>query len=213
MAIVNIGKTWHLRYLESYIALFLERKELSSPEKVRNSQNIKNAIEHAEGAINHPKLLTPQEKAVIKDFLLELKSTYETCLTKVGNCKYLCEIIGDSNWEDELIVLKSRIEGTFLPKIQEMASSRTSEVQTDNAGETPVSLREFISNYCEHVPKNLLESRVKSLQSLAQRKHITLKHAGKWKSGQSKKYQPNYLISNWETFRKTLISLPKLKQS
>jgi len=83
----------------------------------------------------------------------------------------------------------------------------------DKAGKTPVTLREFMSHYCEPVSKNMLESRVKSLQGLAQRKVLTLKHTGKWKSGQSKKYLPDYLISNWETFRKKLISLPKLKQS
>ena len=84
---------------------------------------------------------------------------------------------------------------------------------TKPPGDTPVTLREFMSDYCESVSKNILESRVKSLQGLAQKKIITLKHTGQWQSGQSKKYLPEYLISNWETFRKKLISLPKLKQS
>ena len=101
---------------------------------------------------------------------------------------------------------------TRVYKFPEPAKTRQG-TSGDKAGETPVTLREFMSNYCEQISKNMLESRVKSLQGLAQRKVITLKHTGKWDSGQSKKYLPNYLISNWETFRDKLTSLPRLKQS
>lgn len=87
------------------------------------------------------------------------------------------------------------------------------DVEVQFGSDTPVALREFMREYCEPVSKNMLESRVKSLQGLAQRGVITLKHTGEWQSGQSKKYLPNYLISNWETFREKLTSLPKLKQS
>lgn len=87
----------------------------------------------------------------------------------------------------------------------------TGQGASDDSGETPVTLREFMSNYCKNISKNILDSRVRSLQSLAQRKVITLIHTGNWTSGQSKKYLPSYLISNWQTFIGKLPSLPKLK--
>jgi hypothetical protein len=119
-----------------------------------------------------------------------------------------------SGWKPEFLLneLNDALDNveTDLSKLSEEKRHGTNG---DKAGETPVTLREFMSNYCEQISKNLLESRVKSLQGLAQREVITLKHTGKWKSGQSKKYLPSYLISNWKTFRDKLTSLPKLKQS
>lgn len=127
--------------------------------------------------------------------------------------------------EREEIKIKQGLDfdaGTYLPhgivdettrKVTFPKPAKTRLETNDKLGETPVTLREFMSTYCEEVSQNILESRVKSLQGLAQKKVITLEHIREWQSGQSKKYLPSNLISNWETFRKKLVSLPNLKQS
>ncbi len=132
----------------------------------------------------------------------QLKEKYDqlTILSNVENAR-----------KDELKAVKSA--ALNLVSLMRKPAKIRQETGGSNAGDTPVTLREFINDHCEHVSNNMLESRVQSLQSLAQRKLITLRHTGKWTSGQSKKYLPSYLKSNWKTFTKKLPSLPKLKLS
>jgi len=79
------------------------------------------------------------------------------------------------------------------------------------ATDTPVTLIEFMKIFCTPLSKNLLDSRVKALQSAARRKVIKLpKHEGKWKRGQSKKYRPTALVKNWPKYRDELPDLPEL---
>ncbi|MFA5292051.1 MAG: hypothetical protein WC496_03360 [Phycisphaerae bacterium] len=127
MAISNIGETWHLRHLEACVALILEKNELSSPQTVRESKEIKLALNHAEGAINQQGLLDSTEKSMLNEFFAELRAIYLECseLDENGKCSY--EVLRGSDKDlDDLIILKSQIEGTFFPAIQKMAFSRTS---------------------------------------------------------------------------------------
>lgn len=132
MAEINF-ETLQLRKLESCIALLLEKEELSNPQKVRESQYIKQVIENTEAAIKLKGLLSDDERKTLKDFLDEIQFTYKSCTEKAGD-KYLCEIMGNSNWDEELIVLKSKIKGIFFPAIQKMAFSRTINMEKPASG-------------------------------------------------------------------------------
>ena len=90
-------------------------------------------------------------------------------------------------------------------------NSDSEPVHCSSPDETPVTLREFMINYCFPLKVNLLESRVKSLQGLHQKKKIALNHVTPYTSGQSKKYLPSYLKSNWQSYTEKLPSLPSLR--
>jgi hypothetical protein len=121
MAVLNFGRTFHIRCLEDSIALILKNEELSSPLKVIESENIEKAIEHARAVIDQPNLLDSSEKSILKDFLSELQFARSGCLKKDGNGKYLGATINSSHWKDELTVLEARIKGTFFPVIQRIS--------------------------------------------------------------------------------------------
>lgn len=84
----------------------------------------------------------------------------------------------------------------------------------DKAGDTPVTLREFMRVYCESLTGKFLDSRVEALQRLARRKgkEIKLKHTGRWKRGKPKYFLPSYLTENWPAYQKRLPTLPNLKR-
>jgi len=159
MAILNVGKTWHLRYLESYVSLMLEKNEFSSPASVRLSENVPKVIEHAEGAIKQPNLLEDGEKSIVELFLTEFKFGCCPCINYTvvdGQKKYERDLVSPSGWDEQLIVLKSRIQGTFLPKIQEMALKRsmaitlkadTNQKASDNAGDIKTEDEETSSGF------------------------------------------------------------------
>jgi hypothetical protein len=122
MAVLNTGQTWHIRYLEFYIALILKNEELSSPLKVIESKNIEKAIEHARDAIDQPGLLDSSDKSIVNEFLSELQAARSACSKKDENGKYLGEMISSSNnGRNELAVLEARIKGTFFPAIQRIS--------------------------------------------------------------------------------------------
>jgi hypothetical protein len=77
---------------------------------------------------------------------------------------------------------------------------------------TPVTLKEFMRDYCEQLTPNVLDSRIKSLRSLNQRDKIKLERIGEYKRGKKDIYLPSYLIKMWPTYREKLPVLPNLKQ-
>ena len=79
--------------------------------------------------------------------------------------------------------------------------------------DTPVTLKEFMEGFCTPLKKNLLHSRIDSLQSAARRGRVQLpEYEGQWKTGQTKKYRPTALLRAWPEYRKHLPNLPELKQ-
>jgi len=88
------------------------------------------------------------------------------------------------------------------------------DVEVQYGSDTPVTLREFMREYCEPLTKNLLESRVLALQGLNQKHKLKppLETVAKiYKPGQSHKFLPSFLIANWPKYIEKLTSLPKLK--
>ena len=88
------------------------------------------------------------------------------------------------------------------------------DVEVQYGSDTPVTLREFMREYCEPLTKNLLESRVLALQGLNQKHKLKppLETVAKiYKPGQSHKFLPSFLRANWPKYIEKLSSLPKLK--
>ncbi|MHC4541135.1 MAG: hypothetical protein ACYS74_15355 [Planctomycetota bacterium] len=126
MTILN-GSLFYLRYLDSYLALMLKKNELSSAASVRQSKYITKAIDSAEGLIDCG-ILADTERSIIEELLGELRATYNACTTfpdRNGEQKeYTCAVLSASGWEEELIVLESRIKNRFFPQVQKMLSDR-----------------------------------------------------------------------------------------
>jgi len=123
MKIVN-GSLIFLRRLESSLTLMLGKNELSSAASVRQSKYITKAIGYAQGVIDSD-ILADADRSIIEDLLNELNFAYENCTTFIGERKgYSCDFMSDSGYENELMVLKSRIQGRLLPEIQKMLSKR-----------------------------------------------------------------------------------------
>jgi len=137
--------------------------------------------------------------------------------------------------------VKANIESHFAPKkstTQKLAASpdlaskqpaeqMPTEASGDRAGDTkkpakepskdtPITLREFMKEYCEPLTDNLRESRVRSLQGLHQRNKIELTRIDADKPRQQGKgyaYLPSYLIKMWPSYQKELQTLPNLIQT
>ena len=110
----------------------------------------------------------------------------------------------------------------LAPKLCEVAAGVNADPParaggSENAGqkpEAPVTLREFMREYCEPLGNALLESRLTSLQSLWRRKKdIAPEHVTPWRPGQSKKYKPSTLIGIWPTCKEESTGLPDLEKT
>jgi hypothetical protein len=155
-----------------------------------------------------------KEKDIDERILKDLTCTYPAEAIEVMR-KIFDELSPLAQIVPEKVAERKRLIDEVKQTLDECLK-KPAETQPASGGkavDTPVTLREFMREYCEPLRENLLESRVKSLQSLHQRKKIELQHVGEYKQGQSKKYLPRYLISKWPTYRKVLLSLPELKQS
>jgi hypothetical protein len=99
------------------------------------------------------------------------------------------------------------------PKAEKNRSRKTSSAKRTRDDETPMTLREFIQACCVPVSKNIRESCVAKLQTLALAQHnkIELKNTRCWKSGQSKVYLPSYLRRQWPDYIREVPRLPALK--
>jgi hypothetical protein len=111
----------------------------------------------------------------------------------------------------KIITTLQDFKGVWEAKIE--VERQTPKGGSEAQGDTPMTLIEFMSERCEKLSDNILERRVKSLQSLHRREKIKLKHIGSYKQGQSKKYKPSYLTTNWPQYQLKLPTLPNLRQS
>jgi len=102
-------------------------------------------------------------------------------------------------------VLASQGEGN--PSLEELPE-RGENPHVD----TPVTLDEFMQEFCTPLKKSLRKSRRLSLQSAARRGAVELpKHEGEWSRGRSKKYRPSSLMKAWSEYRELLPNLPELR--
>lgn len=134
----------------------------------------------------------------------------------------LLELLKDGKDEVNLDFAESEIltseHISLVKRLRDLQKSAGKTAQKNPAGknssDTPVTLREFIREYCEPLTKNLLERRVLALQGLNQKHKLKppLETVTKiYKPGQSHKFLPSFLIANWPKYIEQLPSLPKLK--
>lgn len=124
MAVLNVGETWHLRHLESYLTVLLSKGELDTVEEARESAALQHVKDHARGAIEQQGLLDDDERQVIQELIKELGA--------VGYC-LSCR----TGQADELIVLVERLRSFFLPQVRTMAYKRVLKAKT-NKGKPPL---------------------------------------------------------------------------
>ncbi len=91
--------------------------------------------------------------------------------------------------------------------------SESDAFQAEQKPETPLTLGEFMEEHCVPLSTNLRESRITSLQGLAQKGQVEMKHVNPWRRGQSKRYLPSYLKSQWGAYAEKCTGLPSLKAS
>jgi hypothetical protein len=127
-----------------------------------------------------------------------------------------CTLQDVRNW---LLKQQLRIEGlgwfAIIKLIDRESEQEETEVGVDNSkpADIPVTLREFIQNYCKRCNDNFVDSCAEALLRLAQRKpkKIELQSTNTFHQGHAYYYQPSYLIKNWPAYQKAIPRLPNLK--
>ena len=99
-------------------------------------------------------------------------------------------------------VLRIPLQGAF----PEVAPSPWANIPND-----PITLDQFMVNYCEKRSKDLRQSRRKALLGAARNKKVKLPPlTGSYESGQSKKYFVHGLLKSWHGFLDEGVDLPPL---
>ena len=79
---------------------------------------------------------------------------------------------------------------------------------------SPVTLKQFMEQYCEPMTSKLLESRLAELQRRSRHGAIGLPaYVGQWSPGKSKYFNAADLRERWPSYRTQFPALPKLKSS
>lgn len=116
--------------------------------------------------------------------------------------------------QERLAVIKKRAELLLDSRTPEKDRTASPNKEVSKEPDTPVTLFEFMTEYCKPISENRCISHAKSLQSGSRRNNAKFHlppHVGKWKQGQSKKYSPSALKEKWPEYREINPSLPELK--
>jgi len=107
------------------------------------------------------------------------------------------------------------ITETRLSLSMAAADAAGDQASAQPAGELPVTLFEFMRQYCRgssQTTRSFLHSRRTAIQNAAQAGTIALPpHVGQWKRGKSKYYRPGDLAARWPKYSEAIADLPALK--
>jgi len=138
----------------------------------------------------------------------------------IEQADYVDDIQGQSNYHSEVRKYNTFVS-QFLEDIRAIAVriSKASEVSLPKLKTKephPITIREFIKRYCEHLEQGILDSRIAKLQELHRNKKITLPKIRKGTRGQADLYDEDKLKKNWPKYQLKMpnpINLRTLKSS